>query len=76
LTHYSFKNGVTIDIPDHDTKEQELKAWTDICWQMSLMLDPPLPADPPKPRKEYTLTYKGYQKRKLKDKTRLRRKKK
>ena len=75
MTSYTFKNGVTVDIPAAN-KQQEIKKWNDINWQMMLILDPPPPADPPKERKKYTLSYEGYQKRKLIDKARFGRKKK
>jgi hypothetical protein len=43
---------------------------------MSLFIDPPPMIPPPEEKKQYTLTYKGYEKRKLKDKARAKRKKK
>ena len=37
---YSFKNGITIEIPDSLTKEQTLAEWTRIKMEMSLILSP------------------------------------
>jgi len=77
LTIYTFKNGITIDIPAA-TKEQEIQKWDDIKWMISLFIDPPPPipsSEEPEEKKQYTLSYKGYEKRKLKDKARLSRRK-
>ena len=74
MTTYSFKNGITIDIPA-ESKEQEIQKWHDIKWMMSLFIDPPPMMPPLEEKKQYALTYKGYEKRKLKDKARLGRRK-
>ena len=50
---YSFKNGITVSIPDDMPKETQLENWTAVKMAMSLLLDPP-EAEEPKVRKPYT----------------------
>ena len=53
MTVYSFKNGITIKIPSKYQKSEAIEEWTKTKVAMSLMLDPPEPAEP-KVRKKYT----------------------
>jgi len=60
LTNYSFKNGITVIIPDEIPNL--FQEWTSVKVAMSLILDPPEPVQP-KVRKLYTLTKEGIRKR-------------
>ena len=52
MTEYSFKNGITIYIPNDIPNL--IEEWIDVKMQMSLILDPPPAADPIPQRKQYT----------------------
>ena len=59
---HSFKNGITITIPDD--LPDKLDQWTQVKMWMSLILDPPPPlCAEPVIRKEYTHTKDGIKKR-------------
>lgn len=60
MMNYSFKNGITVIIPDD--MPNLFKEWTSVKMAMSLILDPPEPVQP-KIRKQYTHTEEGLRKR-------------
>ena len=62
MTVHSFKNGITVEIPDNTS----LDDWAFVKMAMSLILDPPPAAEPKPERKPYT-----FQRRKQAQRTKL-----